>query len=50
MTDPRIIVAIDTFDLLKADAILDQLNPDLCKIKIGSIAFNSLGKSFLMKN
>ena len=27
--------------------ILDQLDPDLCKIKIGSVVFNSLGKSFL---
>jgi len=47
MTDPRIIVAIDTFDLGEASAILDQLDPDLCKIKIGSVVFNSLGKSFL---
>jgi len=47
MTDPRIIVAIDTYDLEEANAILDQLNPDLCKIKIGSVVFNSLGKSFL---
>ena len=47
MTDPRIIVAIDTYDLQDANAILDQLDPDLCKIKIGSVAFNSLGKSFL---
>ena len=47
MTDPRIIVAIDTYDLQEANAILDQLDPDLCKIKIGSVAFNSLGKSFL---
>jgi orotidine-5'-phosphate decarboxylase len=47
MTDPRIIVAIDTYDLEEANAILDQLNPDLCKIKIGSVAFNSLSKSFL---
>ena len=47
MTDPRIIVAIDTYDLEEANAILDQLDPDLCKIKIGSIVFNSLGKSFL---
>ena len=47
MTDPKIIVAIDTFDLIKANAILDKLDPDLCKIKIGSIVFNSLGKSFL---
>ena len=47
MTEPRIIVAIDTYDLEEANAILDQLNPDLCKIKIGSVVFNSIGKSFL---
>jgi len=47
MTDPRIIVAIDTFDLKQANAILDQLDPDFCMIKIGSIAFNAFGKSFL---
>ena len=47
MTDPRIIVAIDTYDLAEATLILDQLDPALCKIKIGSIAFNALGKSFL---
>jgi len=47
MTDPRIIVAIDTFDLNRANAILDQLDPDLCKVKIGSVVFNALGKSFL---
>tara|TARA_Y100001935_G_scaffold253177_1_gene258700 strand:+ start:3475 stop:4155 length:681 start_codon:yes stop_codon:yes gene_type:complete len=47
MAEPKIIVAIDTFDLVKANAILDQLNPDFCKIKIGSVIFNALGKSFL---
>ncbi len=47
MTDPRIIVAIDTFDLMQANIILDQLNPDLCLVKIGSVVFNALGKSFL---
>ena len=47
ITDPRIIVAIDTFDLIKTNAILDQLDPDLCKIKIGSVVFNALGKTFL---
>ena len=47
MTDPKIIVAIDTYDLQEANVILDQLDPDLCKIKIGSVVFNSLGKSFL---
>jgi orotidine-5'-phosphate decarboxylase len=47
MTNPRIIVAIDTFDLTEANAILDQLDPKLCRIKIGSVVFNALGKSFL---
>ena len=47
MTDPRIIVAIDTYDLQEANVILDQLDSNLCKIKIGSVVFNSLGKSFL---
>ena len=47
MTDQRIIVAIDTFDLTEANAILDQLDPKLCRIKIGSVVFNALGKSFL---
>ena len=47
MTDPKIIVAIDTYDPEEANAILDQLNPDLCKIKIGSVVFNSVGRPFL---
>ena len=47
MTDPKIIVAIDTFDFQKANAILEQLNPDFCLVKIGSVVFNALGKSFL---
>ncbi len=47
MTDPKIIVAIDSFDLNQANIILDQLDPDLCMIKIGSVVFNAFGKSFL---
>ena len=47
MTNPKIIVAIDTFDFEKANAILEQLNPDHCLVKIGSVLFNALGKSFL---
>ena len=47
MTDPKIIVAIDTFDLKQANVILDQLDPDLCMIKIGSVVFNAFGKLFL---
>jgi orotidine-5'-phosphate decarboxylase len=47
MTEQKIIVAIDTHDLAKANAIIDQLDPELCKIKIGSVVFNALGKPFL---
>ena len=47
MIDPKIIVAIDTYDYEDAMALLDQLNPELCKVKVGSVAFNALGKDFL---
>jgi orotidine-5'-phosphate decarboxylase len=47
MTDPRIIVAIDTHDYEDAVALLDKLNPELCKVKVGSVVFNALGKDFL---
>ena len=47
MTDPKIIVALDTYNLDEANLILDQLDSNLCKIKIGSIVFNALGKSIL---
>ncbi|MDA9762857.1 orotidine-5'-phosphate decarboxylase [Gammaproteobacteria bacterium] len=47
MIDPRIIVAIDTHDYEDAVALLDQLNPELCKVKVGSVVFNALGKDFL---
>jgi orotidine-5'-phosphate decarboxylase len=47
MIDPRIIVAIDTYDYKDAVALLDQLNPELCKVKVGSVVFNALGKDFL---
>ena len=47
MTNPKIIVAIDTYIYADAVAILDELNPELCQIKIGSVAFNAFGKDFL---
>ena len=47
MIDPKIIVAIDTYNYEDAIALLDQLNPELCRVKIGSVAFNALGKDFL---
>jgi len=47
MTNPKIIVALDSYDHDQAIAILDELNPKLCQVKIGSIVFNALGKNFL---
>jgi len=47
MIDPKIIVAIDTYDYEDAITLLDQLNPKLCKVKVGSVVFNALGKDFL---
>ena len=47
MTNPIIIVAIDTYVYADAIAILEELDPRLCQIKIGSVAFNAFGKDFL---
>ena len=47
MADPKIIVAIDSYKPADALGLLDQLNPELCRVKIGSVAFNALGKDFL---
>tara|TARA_Y100001935_G_scaffold254056_1_gene261937 strand:+ start:23 stop:685 length:663 start_codon:yes stop_codon:yes gene_type:complete len=38
-----IIVAIDEIDIKEVSNILDNLNSDQCMIKIGSVAFNSIG-------
>ena len=38
-----IIVAIDEIRLKKVKDILNNLDPDKCMIKIGSVAFNTLG-------
>jgi len=47
MIDPKIIVAIDTYDYADVITLLDQLSPELCKVKLGSVVFNALGKDFL---
>ena len=42
-----IIVAIDEIDLKQATKILNNLNPTKCIIKIGSVAFNSIGHDLI---
>ena len=42
-----IIVAIDEIDFKKASDILDKLNSNQCMLKIGSVAFNSIGPDII---
>jgi len=42
-----IIVAIDEIDLIKATIIIDNLDPEKCMIKIGSVSFNSIGHKII---
>ena len=42
-----IIVAIDEIDIKKSSAILDELDPKKCMIKIGSVSFNSIGHEII---
>ena len=44
-----IIVALDEYDQIKFDKVLDQLDPELCMVKIGSVSFNSLGREAVLK-
>ena len=42
-----IIVAIDETDINKSRRIIESLDNKKCMIKIGSVAFNSLGRDFI---
>ena len=42
-----IIVAIDETNFKKASNIIDQLDSSKCMIKIGSVAFNSIGHNLI---
>ena len=42
-----IIVAIDEINFKKASYIIDNLDSDKCMLKIGSVAFNSIGSEII---
>ena len=44
-----IIVALDEYKQTKFEEVLYQLNPSLCMVKIGSVSFNSLGRTAVIK-
>ena len=43
MNDPKIIVALDFDDLQSVKHLIKQLNPSLCRLKIGKELFTSFG-------
>ena len=44
-----IVIALDEHEQIKFDKVLDQLDPNLCMVKVGSVSFNSLGREAVMK-
>ena len=44
-----IIVALDEHVHTKFEKVLDQLDPNLCMVKIGSVSFNSLGRESILR-
>lgn len=46
-TDPKIIVALDYADSASALALVEQLDPALCRLKVGKELFTSAGPQFV---
>ncbi len=49
MSEPRIIVALDYPTEKQAFELIDQLSPDLCRLKVGKEMFTHLGPGFVEK-
>lgn len=47
VSSPRLIVALDTADPAKLDLLLAQLDPQLCRVKVGKELFTALGPSVI---
>lgn len=47
MTSPRVIVALDYPDARSATALVDRLNPDLCRLKVGKELFTAAGPALV---
>lgn len=47
--DPKVIVALDYADAKSALQLVSQLDPSLCKLKVGKELFTSAGPSFVEK-
>lgn len=49
MSDPKIIVALDYPEESAALSLIEQLDPDLCRLKVGKEMFTHLGPAFVEK-
>lgn len=47
MSDPKILVALDYHNKSKALELIEQLNPQLCGLKVGKEMFTLFGPSFV---
>jgi orotidine-5'-phosphate decarboxylase len=45
--DPKIVVALDFDQKMKAEAFIDNLDPTLCKLKVGKEMFTHFGPDFV---
>lgn len=47
MNDPKIVVALDFADQKKANQFIDQIEPGLCKLKVGKEMFTHFGPQWV---
>ncbi|WP_289028717.1 orotidine-5'-phosphate decarboxylase [uncultured Paraglaciecola sp.] len=47
MKDPKVVIALDFAELKKAEAFVDKLNPELCRLKVGKEMFTHFGPEFV---
>jgi orotidine-5'-phosphate decarboxylase len=45
--DPKIVVALDFDEIIKAEAFVEKLDPKLCRLKVGKEMFTHFGPSFV---
>ncbi|MDH5484205.1 MAG: orotidine-5'-phosphate decarboxylase [Gammaproteobacteria bacterium] len=49
MHDPKVLVALDYADEKQAFNLIDRLQPELCRLKVGKEMFTHLGPQFIEK-
>ena len=47
VTDPKVIVALDYDNQESALSFVDELNPDICRLKVGKEMFTLFGPAFV---